>query len=48
MDSSEKMIIDEFESSIITLFDSKKLSDEPVAYLMFKLRWSGVKNLDWR
>jgi hypothetical protein len=33
-----------FESSIINLFDSKKLSDEPVAYLMFKLRWSGVKS----
>lgn len=34
----------DFESSLISLFDSKKISDEPVAYLMFKLRWQGLRS----
>ena len=42
--TNNKHLEHEFESSIINLFDSKKISDEPVAYLMFKLRWIGVKN----
>ena len=32
----------QFEESLINLYDAKKLSDEPVAYLMFKLRWPAV------
>lgn len=32
-----------FEKSLIDLFLSQKVSDEPVAYLMHKLRWPTMK-----
>ena len=34
----------DFESSLIRLFRSKKIDDEPIAYLMYRLRWEGVRN----
>lgn len=35
----------QFEILLTDLFQSKQISDEPLAYLMHQLRWSGVR--DW-
>ncbi|HSC76228.1 MAG TPA: hypothetical protein VLB90_08335 [Pseudomonadales bacterium] len=34
---------EQFEQCIIELFESRKLRNEPIAYLMFKLRWPRIK-----
>jgi hypothetical protein len=34
----------EFERRALELFESKQVSDEPIAYLMHVLRWPGVRS----
>ncbi|MET1255632.1 hypothetical protein [Aliikangiella maris] len=36
-------IKDDVEALIISMFEDKELSSEPIAYLMYCLRWPGVK-----
>ena len=33
----------EFERLLVTMYSEKRLSDEPLAYLMHLLRWPGVR-----
>ena len=34
----------QFEALLISLFEKRQVSDEPLAYLMHKLRWPGVRS----
>lgn len=34
----------QFERVMLDLFEAKRVSDEPLAYLMHKLRWTGVRD----